>query len=52
MWMMLQQDQPDDYVIATGEKHSVREFVEVALEAASLDVEVEKYVDFDRTRPR
>jgi GDPmannose 4,6-dehydratase len=30
MWMMLQQDEPDDYVLATGEKHSVREFVEKA----------------------
>ena len=30
MWLMLQQDQPDDYVLATGEKHSVREFVELA----------------------
>ncbi len=30
MWMMLQQDQPDDYVLATGEAHSVREFVERA----------------------
>src|SRR6202048_2609545 len=30
MWMMLQQDEPDDYVLATGEKHSVREFVERA----------------------
>jgi len=30
MWMMLQQDEPDDYVLATGEKHSVREFVELA----------------------
>ena len=29
-WMMLQQDQPEDYVIATGEQHSVREFVEIA----------------------
>ena len=28
MWLMLQQDDPDDYVIATGEQHSVREFVE------------------------
>jgi len=32
MWMMLQQDEPDDYVLATGEKHSVREFVERAFE--------------------
>jgi GDPmannose 4,6-dehydratase len=30
MWLMLQQDEPDDYVIATGEQHSVREFVELA----------------------
>jgi GDPmannose 4,6-dehydratase len=52
MWMMLQQDKPDDYVIATGEKHSVREFVEAALEAASLDVDVEKYVDFDPSNLR
>jgi GDPmannose 4,6-dehydratase len=32
MWMMLQQDEPDDYVLATGEKHSVREFVELAFD--------------------
>ena len=32
MWMMLQQDEPDDYVLATGEKHSVREFVECAFD--------------------
>ena len=30
MWLMMQQDQPDDYVLATGETHSVREFVEIA----------------------
>jgi GDPmannose 4,6-dehydratase len=30
MWMMLQQDKPDDYVVATGETHSVQEFVEIA----------------------
>ena len=30
MWMILQQDKPDDYVLATGEQHSVREFVELA----------------------
>ena len=52
MWLMRQQDEPDDYVIATGEKHSVREFVEAALEAAGLDVEVEKYVDFDPSNLR
>jgi GDPmannose 4,6-dehydratase len=37
MWLMLQQDQPDDYVIATGQTHSVREFVEVAFGHVGLD---------------
>src|SRR2546425_1554555 len=37
MWLMLQQDQPDDYVIATGESHSVREFLEEAFSFAGLD---------------
>ena len=36
MWLMLQQDEPDDYVIATGEQHSVREFVEAAAPILSL----------------
>jgi GDPmannose 4,6-dehydratase len=37
MWRMLQQDQPDDYVIGTGETWSVREFCELAFSAAGLD---------------
>ncbi len=37
MWMMLQQDKPDDYVIATGETHSVRELVETAFSHVGLD---------------
>lgn len=37
MWLMLQQSEPEDYVIATGETHSVQEFVEAAFEAADLD---------------
>ena len=37
MWLMLQQDQPDDYVVATGVKHSVRELVDVAFGRAGLD---------------
>lgn len=37
MWLMLQQETPSDYVIATGETHSVREFLEVAFSAAGLD---------------
>ena len=45
MWLMLQQDQADDYVIATGETHSVRELVEVAFGHAGLDWE--KYVGVD-----
>ena len=38
MWLMLQHDEPDDFVIATGEAHSVRELVEVAFEHAGIDV--------------
>ena len=38
MWLMLQQEQPEDYVIATGETHSVREFVELAFKHASIDI--------------
>ena len=37
MWLMLQQDEPDDYVIATGEAHSVRELVDIAFEHVGLD---------------
>jgi GDPmannose 4,6-dehydratase len=37
MWLMLQQDEPDEYVIATGETHSVREFVETAFGYVGLD---------------
>jgi GDPmannose 4,6-dehydratase len=37
MWLMLQQDEADDYVIATGESHSVQELVEVAFAHAGLD---------------
>jgi GDPmannose 4,6-dehydratase len=39
MWMMLQQDKPDDYVLATGESHSVREFVELAFSEIGVDIE-------------
>ena len=42
MWLMLQQDHPDDYVVSTGETHSVREFCEVAFEHVDLDWQ--KYV--------
>ncbi len=39
MWLMLQQDEPDDYVIATGETHSVREFVELAFREVGVEIE-------------
>ena len=39
MWLMLQQDEPDDYVIATGETHSIREFVEVAFAVVGIQIE-------------
>lgn len=38
MWLMLQQDQPDDYVIATGVAHSVREFAELAFKVVGIDI--------------
>lgn len=38
MWMMLQQDEPDDYVVATGESHSVREFVEKAFQEIGIKI--------------
>ena len=37
MWLMLQQDEPDDYVVATGETHQVREFLSMAFEIAGID---------------
>lgn len=45
MWLMLQQDKPDDYVVATNETHTVREFVELAFERCDLDYK--KYVKID-----
>ncbi|AFY32505.1 GDP-mannose 4,6-dehydratase [Calothrix sp. PCC 7507] len=45
MWLMLQQEQPDDYVIATGETHSVREFLELAFSYVNL--KWQDYVEFD-----
>lgn len=46
MWLMLQQKKPDDYIIATGETHSVREFCKLAFERAGLDYK--KYVKVDK----
>lgn len=49
MWLMLQQDQPDDYVISTGETHSIREFVEKAFQVVGI-TEWEKYVEANDPR--
>ena len=46
MWLMLQQDEPDDFVVATGETHSIREFLDVAFEYVGLDWQ--QYVAFDK----
>ncbi len=45
MWLMLQQDEPDDYIVATGEQHSVREFAEAAFSHVGLDYR--QYVTID-----
>jgi GDPmannose 4,6-dehydratase len=51
MWMMLQQDQPDDYVIATGEQHTVREFAEAAFSYVGLDYRNHVVLDPQLLRP-
>jgi GDPmannose 4,6-dehydratase len=47
-WMILQQDRPDDYVIATGEQHSVKEFVEAACERLEMTVRWEGEGEFEK----
>ena len=51
-WLMLQADQPLDYVIATGESHTVRAFAEVAFSALGLDLERHLSVDPTLQRPQ
>ena len=51
MWLMLQQDQPDDYVVCTGETHSVREFCELAFGHVGLNWEDHVVVDKGLLRP-
>lgn len=51
MWLMLQQDKPDDYVIATGETHTVREFLEEVFNHAGLDVDKHLVIDERLKRP-
>ena len=57
MWLMLQQDEPDDYVISSKETHPVREFVELAFEAAGMEIEwhgegVEEYATLKGTEKK
>ena len=47
MWLMLQQNEPDDYVIATGKTNSVLDFLKESIKAAGLKGDVSDYVDFD-----
>ncbi len=51
MWLMLQQDKPDDFVVATGETYSIRELLELAF--SYLDLDYHDFVEFDTryTRP-
>ena len=51
MWMMLQQDQADDYVVATGETHSVREFLQIAFSHVGLHFEDYVVIDPEFIRP-
>lgn len=51
MWLMLQQDKPDDYVIATGETHTVREFLNEVFDIAGLDVDKHLFIDDRLKRP-
>ena len=51
MWLMLQQDRPDDYVVATGETHSVKELVELSFAAVDLDWEQHVVIDERFLRP-
>ena len=52
MWRMTQEEKPDDFVIATGKTRTVRDFVVAALEAAGLELDVEKYVSYDQAMKR
>jgi GDPmannose 4,6-dehydratase len=51
MWMMLQQDQPEDFVVATGKAHSVRECLQVAFDHAGLSIEDHLVIDPSFLRP-
>ena len=52
MYLMLQSESADDFVISTGKSHSVRDFLELALKKANLEPNIEKYIEFDRSLQR
>ena len=51
MWLMLQQDKPDDFVIATGKTHSIRDFLKLAFSHAGLDYKDYVEIDSQLVRP-
>jgi GDPmannose 4,6-dehydratase len=51
MWRMLQADEPEDYVVATGETHTVREFLELAAKHAGVDIDGRVHIDPKYYRP-
>jgi GDPmannose 4,6-dehydratase len=51
MWLMLQQEKPDDYVIGTGKTHTIREFVECVSEIAQFDLMKHVVIDEKYKRP-
>jgi GDPmannose 4,6-dehydratase len=51
MWQMLQQDEPEDYVVASGECHSVREFLQLSFECVGLDYKSFLVIDENLYRP-
>lgn len=52
MWMMLQVDKPDDFVIATGTSYSVKDFVLEALKAAGLPQDIDRFLEYDKSMER
>jgi len=46
MWLMLQQDQPDDFVLSTNETHTVREFIEMAFQVINVNIKYD-YCSFN-----
>jgi GDPmannose 4,6-dehydratase len=52
MWLMLQQETPEDYVVATGKTYSVQNFLEASLISAGLEPDLKRYVEYDQNLKR